>query len=87
MIKSHSAAAADNIILDLLTFSDQSAQCESLDPDDTGFLVGDPTSFAPKATDALAATAVVPVSELKHSGKIIVSVHKTAFSYPTAWRR
>ncbi len=83
VIKSHNAGAGVNIIPDLLTFSDQDAECESLDPDDTGFLVGDPTSFAPKATDALAATAVVPVSELKHFGKIIVSVHKTAFNYPT----
>jgi hypothetical protein len=83
VIKSHSVAAADNVIVDLLTFSDQDAECESLDPDDTGFLVGDPTSFAPKATDALAATAILPVSELNHSGKIIISVHKTAFNYPT----
>ena len=83
VVKSQSGEAGENIIPDLLTFSDQDAECESLDPDDTGFLVGDPTSFAPKATDALAASAVVPLSELKHFGKIIISVHKTAFNYPT----
>jgi hypothetical protein len=81
--KSHNGEADDDIVLDLLTFSDQEAECESVDPDDTGFLVGNPASFNPTATDALAASAVVPASELRRSGKIIVLVDKTAFNYPT----
>jgi len=74
----------DILILDLLVFSDQDAECQSLDPDDTGFLVANPASFNPNATDALAASATIPASELRHSGKIIIVVHKTAFNFPTA---
>jgi hypothetical protein len=81
--KSASGAQNGVMVLDLLTWADQQAECESEDPDDTGFLVANPASFVPSATDPLAASAVIPVSELKHSGKIVVVVHKTAFNYPT----
>ncbi|HTW09755.1 MAG TPA: hypothetical protein VME46_19790 [Acidimicrobiales bacterium] len=80
--KSSSGAAAGVIILDLLTFSDQQAECESQDPDDTGFLVANPESFNPSATDPLAASDVIPTSELRHSRKILILVHKSAFNYP-----
>jgi hypothetical protein len=81
--KSSSGAPDDVIVLDLLTWADQMAGCESLDPNDSGFLVSNTASIIPSATDALAASAVIPVSELNHSGKIVVVVHKSAFSYPT----
>jgi hypothetical protein len=81
--KSSGGPSDDVIILDLLTFADQEAQCESEDPDDSGFGVANPASFTPSGTDPLAASAVIPLSELRHSGKIILVVHKTAFNYPT----
>ena len=37
----------------------------------------------PSATHPLAATAQIPLTELHHSGKIIVLVRKGAFNYPT----
>jgi hypothetical protein len=81
--KSSANASNGVLILDLLTWADQTAQCESLDPNDTGFLLASPLSFNPSATDALAASATIPLSELRHSGKIVLVVHKTAFNYPT----
>ena len=81
--KSANGAPDDVITVDLLTFSDQDAECGSQDPDDTGFLVDNPAQLSPSGTDPLAASDVIPVSELKHSGKIIIVVHKTAFNYPT----
>jgi hypothetical protein len=82
--KSSADATNGVLILDLLTWADQTAQCESNDPNDSGFLVASPASFNPSATDPLAASATIPLSELTHSGKIIVVAHKSAFSYPTA---
>jgi hypothetical protein len=81
--KSSNGAPDDVIVLDLLASADQTAKCRSLDPNDSGFLVSNTASVNPSATDALAASAVIPVSELNHSGKIIVVAHKTAFNYPT----
>jgi hypothetical protein len=73
------------LVLDLLTWADQTAQCESRDPNDSGFLVASPLSgLNPSATDPLAASATIPISELMRSGKIVVVAHKSAFSYPTA---
>jgi hypothetical protein len=82
--KSSGGAASGVLVLDLLTWADQMAECESLDPNDTGFLVANPASFNPSATDPLAASDVIPLSELKHSGKIVIVVHKGAFNYPTS---
>jgi hypothetical protein len=81
--KSSNGAPDDVITLDLLTFADQQAECESQDPNDTGFLVDNPAQPSPSGTDPLAASDVIPVSELRHSGKIVIVVHKTAFNYPT----
>jgi hypothetical protein len=81
--KSTSGTAAGVITLDLLTFADQEAECESQDPNDSGFLVDNPAQPSPSATDPLAASEVIPMSELRHSGKIVIVVHKTAFNYPT----
>jgi hypothetical protein len=81
--KSSSGAPDGVIILDLLVFSDEQAECESNDPDDQGFLVANPQSFIPSATDPLSASDVIPVSELRHSGKITIVVNKTAFNFPT----
>jgi hypothetical protein len=81
--KSSSGAASGVITLDLLTFADQQGECESQDPNDSGFLVANPAQPSPSATDPLAASDVIPASELRHSGKIVIVVHKTAFNYPT----
>lgn len=81
--KSSANASNGVLVLDLLTWADEMAGCESLDPNDTGFLVANPASLNPSATDPLAAAATIPFSELTRSGKIIVVVHKTAFNYPT----
>ncbi len=81
--KSSSGAAEGVLVVDLLTWADQTAKCESLDPNDPGFLAASPLSFNPSATDALAAAATIPISELAHSRKIVVVAHKTAFNYPT----
>jgi hypothetical protein len=79
-----SSGSGDVLVVDLRDFADQMAQCESHDPDDTGFLIQSPTAFNPSATDALAASDVITASELQHSRKIILVVHKGAFTYPTA---
>jgi hypothetical protein len=71
-----------NIVLDLISGADEEAECSSVDPADDGFYFAG-TGLAPNATDPLAATARIPLTELRNSGKIIVLVRKGAFNYPT----
>jgi hypothetical protein len=73
----------DTLVVDLQASAEEEAQCESQDPNDQGFFfAGQPGSFGPAATDALAASVQLPVSEIRHSGKIIVLANKGAFNYP-----
>ncbi len=70
------------LVLDLISGADEQAGCSSVDPKDDGFYFAG-NGVTPSATDPLAATAQIPLSELAHSGKIIVLVKKGAFNYPT----
>ena len=67
------------LILDLISGADQ--ECQSVDPNDGGFYFAG-TQPSPGATDPLAASTQIPVSELQASGKIIVLVKKSPFAYP-----
>ncbi len=71
------------LTLDLVASAAQQQQCRANDPDDHGFFfAGTPNQMNPVATDALAASASMPMSEISHSGKIIILAKKTAFNYP-----
>jgi hypothetical protein len=69
------------LILDLISGADEDQECQSVDPNDGGFYFAG-TQPNPGATDPLAASAQIPLSELQHSGKIIVLVKKSPFAYP-----
>jgi hypothetical protein len=71
------------LILDLVASAEEGQACRANDPTDHGFFfAGTPNEENPAATDALAATAQIPLSEFRHAGKIIVLAKKTAFNYP-----
>jgi hypothetical protein len=71
------------LTLDLVASAAQMQKCQANDPNDHGFyFAGTPNKENPSATDALAASAQIPLSELQHAGKIIVLAKKTAFNYP-----
>jgi hypothetical protein len=69
------------LILDLISGADEEQECQSVDPNDGGFYFAG-TQPSPGATDPLAASTQIPVSELQASGKIIVLVKKSPFAYP-----
>jgi hypothetical protein len=69
------------LILDLISGADEDQECQSVDPNDGGFYFAG-TQPSPGATDPLAASTQIPVSELQASGKIIVLVKKSPFAYP-----
>ena len=69
------------LILDLISGADEDQGCQSVDPNDGGFYFAG-TQPNPGATDPLAASAQIPLSELQHSGKIIALVKKSPFAYP-----
>ncbi len=69
------------LVLDLISGADEDQECQSVDPQDGGFYFAG-TQPAPGATDPLAASAQIPLSELQRSGKIIVLVKKSPFAYP-----
>ena len=84
--KTSSTHTANYVLtLDLLSSAAEMQKCESEDPNDHGFFfAGTPNKEnpGPVASDALVSITQIPLSELSHSGKIIVLAKKSAFSYP-----
>lgn len=77
------SASTDILTLDLIASAAETQGCGSVDPEDHGFFfTGTPTSDIPGATDAIATTLQLPMSELRHSGKIVALAKKSAFNFP-----